>query len=167
MGGVVAFEMAQQLKAKGESVALLALVEPSRPPAPGIRSYFRLALSTGRHIAQRLANHIRNVAQLDSNEQHTYLRLKFKLLANAVALTRYRPHPYHGPITLFLAEETIGQFPRDPRMDWGGLTDHGATLHVVPGSHDTLTGNHVEIDAAHMRTLAEKISECLAEVDHE
>jgi thioesterase domain-containing protein len=40
-GEVVAFEMAQQIRAQGQRVALIALIEPSSPPAPSVRSHFR------------------------------------------------------------------------------------------------------------------------------
>jgi aspartate racemase len=125
-GGVVAFEMAQQLQAQAQRVALLALVEPSSPPVPGLRSYIKLAASILRRFVRRLGHHSRNVSQRDSVELRAYLRLKAKLVANSWALRRYAPQPYPGRIDLFMAHESLAHSPRDPRLGWRKLAAGGA-----------------------------------------
>ena len=65
MGGVVAYEMAQQLSAAGQRVGLLALLEP-RPPADGPRREFRppRMRSVARLFGSRLRLYARTFARL-------------------------------------------------------------------------------------------------------
>jgi thioesterase domain-containing protein len=161
-GGVVAFEMAQQLQAQGQQVALLALVEPSSPPVPGLRSYIKLAASILRRFVRRLGHHSRNVSQRDSVELRAYLRLKAKLVANSSALRRYAPQPYPGRIDLFLAHESPAQSPRDPRLGWRKLAAGGTEVHEIPGTHDAITRTHDAIlEECHMQALAELLRACI------
>jgi len=160
-GGVVAFEMAQQLQAQGQQVALLALVEPSSPHVPGLRAYFNLAAVSFRRFVRRFGRHSRNVSQLGSAEQRAYLRLKAKLFANSWALRRYAPQPYPGRIHLFLTSESL-RSPHASRLGWRELAANGAKVHEIPGTHATITGaNDAKIEKAHMRVLAEQLRACL------
>ena len=76
-GGVVAFEMAQQLRKLGEPVDLLVLLGPSPVSLPrGVR---RLAPSTatpavkeGPRLRERLSHHRQTVARLDSRQRIAY-----------------------------------------------------------------------------------------------
>ena len=76
-GGVVAFEMAQQLKKLGEPVDLLVLLGPSTVSLPhGVR---RLAPSTatpavkeGPRLRERLSHHRQTAARLDSRQRIAY-----------------------------------------------------------------------------------------------
>jgi len=164
-GGVVAFEMAQQLQILGQQVDLLALVEPSPPPVPGLRSYTKLAASILRRFVRRLGRHSRNVSQLSSAEQGAFVRLKAKVVANLWAVRRYAPQPYPGPIHLFLASESPAQSPHDPRLGWCEWATGGAEIHTIPGNHDTITGtNDTQIEEAHMQVLAEQLRVCIDEV---
>lgn len=117
MGGVIAFEMAQQLRAAGESVALLALIE----------SYTPRVLASLDAPASRVPE--------DVVDPIARRRLTAVLEANLQALHSYRPRPYDGPITLFAAREI--QLPAATR-GWSDLAKGGLTLHEVPGDHDSI-----------------------------
>jgi len=160
-GGVVAFEMAQQLQAQGQQVALLALVEPTPPWVPGLRSYLNFAVSIFRRMVRRFGHHSRNVSQLGFVEQGDYIRLKAKFIANSWALRRYAPQPYPGQIHLFLGSESLGSQP-DPRLGWRELATGGAEIHVVPGTHDAITRTHDAIpEESHLQVLAEQLRVCI------
>jgi thioesterase domain-containing protein/acyl carrier protein len=157
-GGVVAFEMAQQLQAKGQKVALLALIEPSRPPVPGLQTYFNLTASVLRRVVQRFGHHSRNLAQYNSAERGPYAHLKAKLFANMWAVVRYAPKIYPGRITLFLAHESLAKSPHDPRLGWREWTTKEVELQVVPGSHNTITRTHNAVpEETQIRVLAERL----------
>jgi amino acid adenylation domain-containing protein len=163
-GGVVAFEMAQQLQAQGEEVALLALVEPARRPLPGLQSCFSFFVSIFQLAARRFGRQVRNVSQLGSAERGTYARMKARVIANLWALTRYAPRPYPGRMHLFLVNESL-RSPRSPRLAWRELAIGGAQVHQIPGTHDTTTGdNDTEVDEACMEVLAERLRACIDDI---
>lgn len=160
-GGVVAFEMAQQLQARGQGVPLLALVEPSPPRVPGLRSYFNFATSIMRRSVRRFGHHSHRVSQLSSAEQRAYIRLKVKLIANSWAVRRYAPRPYPGRIHLFLTTESL-RSPHNPQLGWCELAAGGAEVYEIPGSHDIITGNNdTRIEEAHMQVLAKQLRACI------
>jgi len=162
-GGVVAFEMAQQLRARGQEVALLALVEPSPPRRSGVHSYQKLASYILRRIVRRAGYHSRSIAQRDAAEQREYLRMKRKIITNWLAMAAYTAKPYPGPIHLFLTGDSLGA-PRNPQLAWGELAGGGLGVYEIPGSHDTITGNNnTKIEEAHMQALAERLRGCIDE----
>jgi thioesterase domain-containing protein len=162
-GGVVAFEMAQQLQAQGQQVALLALIEPSPPSRARLRAYLSLAALFFRRLVARLGHHSRGVSQLGLAEGEAYLRLKAKLLANSLAVRRYTPALYPGHIHLFLGRESL-RSPRDPRLGWRDLAIDGAEVHLVPGSHETITRTHdAAPDESDLQILAEALRACIDE----
>jgi len=160
-GGTVAFEMAQQLHARGQDVALLALVETPRPRVPGLSSYFDSTAYVLRHIVRRLGHHSHRVSQLGSVEQWAYIRLKMKVFANILALARYTPQPYPGRIHLFMTNESVSS-PHATCSSWSELAAGGAEVHVIPGTHDTITrtGDAV-LEESHLRVLAEQLRACI------
>jgi thioesterase domain-containing protein/non-ribosomal peptide synthetase component F len=76
MGGTVAYEMAQQLRAQGEEVALLALFDTmnwcSIPPDNAFRKL--------RQFWQRLEYHCKNFLLLDASEKAQFFAEKIKVL---------------------------------------------------------------------------------------
>lgn len=162
-GGVVAFEMAQQLQARGQKVALLALIEPSPPPVPGLRAYFNLTTFLLRRVVQRFGHHSHNLVQYDTAERKNYARLKAKLITNMWAVTHYIPQKYSGRITLFLANDSVDKSPHNPRLDWQNLAVHGVEIHRIPGNHETITRTHDAVpEESQLQVLAERLSTCIA-----
>ena len=122
-GGIVAFEMAQQLEAEGQKVALLALLDswalaPEKPSPAAIEGRALLALAQdlgfGVDDAAFLSDHLSRLAQ---DEQLTYIlervraahlappdvglpqlrRHLYVLQTNLRARQSYRPQEYPGP----------------------------------------------------------------------
>lgn len=157
-GGIVAVEMAQQLRKAGEEVAPLLLMETiSVPPGPGnvkyhaarLKCLFSMPRERWRQYLRAKAKYKRQV-ELDNRmrfrqagenvdaEQRRWLeRLERVYNANLTALDAYRSEPYHGKIILFNAVEKDPGILPDPNYGWSGLADD-IEIHEVAGNHDTM-----------------------------
>jgi len=84
MGGTVAYEMAQLLKAKGEDVALLALFDTmnwcSIPSDNSFRKW--------RQFSQRLEYHVKNFLLLDMGEKRRFFAEKLHVLRSRMQIWR-------------------------------------------------------------------------------
>ena len=181
MGGVVAYEMAQQLSTQGQKVGFLALFDAEALPGPStpeekeaeILSWFAESLrlfADDLDIQQLLgATDIERWAVLLEQAKQSDI-LAPTLEANGVqflfnvfnrnvrAMWDYLPLPYAGQITLFKAEESPAG--KDPTLGWERLVSRSIACHTVPGNHFTMMrGPHVE-------TLAARLSECLSAHGH-
>jgi thioesterase domain-containing protein len=183
MGGLVAFEMAQQLHAMGEDVSFLALIDCRAPAFAKDREEDEsvLLLSFAQSLGISLPALPRDrgfMATLTADEQLSYilekgretgglapgveidwLRHLFKVFkANVYAARSYRPRFYQGKVTLF---KCAGPDP-DPvtasTLGWGSLARFPVEVHRVSGSHYTM------IDEPHVKSLAAALSSCIAAI---
>ena len=144
-GGIVAFEMAQQLQQRGEEVALLALIESYAYTEQERRS--QLVSQTDEaalraHFVKEGSTELVEVLG-DSTQDALHWQV-FK--ANWHALTRYRPQPYSAPITFFWAN----QEEEDSRKRWDKL--------VTQAEHHTIAGDHYSImRLPYVQRLARKL----------
>jgi phthiocerol/phenolphthiocerol synthesis type-I polyketide synthase E len=161
LGGTVAFEIAQQIHAQGERVALLALFDTTnwaKIPLPSMwdNSYYAI---------QRLIYHAANFLRLDSAGRNQFLREKMKVLrtripvwrgmflakfaknpgannseslalakiwqANDQAALTYVPRPYPGSVTDFRPIKQYRMFNR-PDAKWDRLAQGGQHVIVLP-----------------------------------
>jgi amino acid adenylation domain-containing protein len=179
LGGVVAFEMARQLREAGESVALLALLDSRlwSPPA---------CLST----LQKVRLHWRNLWHSSRGERWRYLRERGRLLAERIrrgdlrgaeddlvtgldlspssrkvarvhwqAWRDYQPHVYDGPITLFIAQdgpELSTAWRDDGSLCWTHWTTHNVDVCSVAGKHTDI------LQTDKVQALATKLSDHLS-----
>jgi len=157
-GGVVAFEIAQQLIKQGQQVNALALIEPASLPLPGARSYFDLANEILGRFTSHIGDHSKNVTALEFNEKIMYLRLRWKLISNMWGLKNYIPQIYKGSFYLFLTKESIEQ---SPRMGWQQFGADGVEVHQIPGTHRSITGDYAQIEDSQMKALGEKLRSCI------
>ena len=176
MGGVVAFEMAQQLHAQGQRVALLALFD-GRIPTPDetfpeedaeaivlVERYFGISFGPIESLAelpkdQQLAFMLEQAksaglvpAELDVSQARRFVDL---LRSDLRATQHYGLHRYPGRITFFKASETLAGTSPDPTLGWSGWASGGVEVHVVPGNHANL------MYEPHVEVLAEKLTACL------
>ena len=173
--GVVAFEMARQLAARGESVPLVALFDVDFPPsgvlpdllaiwllrAPrewarlrklhGRRRWAHLRESLGRWTAQALGG-----ADAGAPESDAAARLQRRLAALRDCAWRYAPQPYAGRLALFLGAETSVWFHRDRRLDWRRVALGGCEVRVIPGEHDAA------VLEPHAAAAADALRACIA-----
>ncbi len=191
-GGTIAFEMACQLAAEGQKVALLALLDTY--PA----GYFKLSPGSGSipqragRYARKLKSHAMNLSQLGAAEKVAYIcrklayapeKTKHKLYRRAYKL--YQQMGRALPPVLKNIEEINFAAVKDyvPQTYSGGVTLFLASdltagydlqdgwRELVDGSVEAheISGNHINmINEPHVRRLAEKLRGCLekTQADH-
>jgi thioesterase domain-containing protein len=178
MGGVVAYEMAQQLKGQGQQVSLLALMD-ARPvtsvddaaPLDQLTLLTNFARDLGLSV-DGLQLSTDELSKLDSDEllshvlqraidagvvpgdiQLAHARRLFEVFKiNVQALQSYRPEASSTRVTLLKAGE---QEVADETMGWGTLTSGEIEIHRVPGNHFTI------VREPNVRSLAEQLSDCI------
>ncbi|HET6763554.1 MAG TPA: thioesterase domain-containing protein, partial [Longimicrobiaceae bacterium] len=164
-GGVLAWEMAQQLRAMDRTVDLLTMFDtapltpeavsydPGDPAAvvwhtvagiAGFAAASRVDVESLRGLeprAQALAM-IRGLQLpqlLDDSRVDHVLALTAVRAANLRAQAAYRPHPYAGRITYFRTAGSETVFGRSPGQEfWSALALGGTDAHRVEGTHGTL-----------------------------
>ena len=164
MGGTVAFEVAQQLRALGETIALLALFDTM--------NWHKIPLTfwaKSSHASQRLFFHAASFLSLDSTSKAKFLKEKFAVLKTRIPAWRgmllsrffrrspntisdslvlgqiwqsndraswaYLPNPYPGVITDIRPAKQYRIFSK-PDLKWDRLTEKQEVivLPVYPGT---------------------------------
>jgi len=179
MGGVVAFEMAHQLREAGEEVAHLVLLETwlpgsasGPPPQPVSHSDAFLGL-----LADRLRLYATTLMRLRGRERLNYMRARLRALkemiaqrdvfrgdrtelrlravmqANLLALSRYAPRAYPGRALLFQAADRDVAVERDRRLLWRALIEGGLETYDIPGADSGM----MLVDPA-VRILAQQLN---------
>ncbi|NEP58183.1 MAG: hypothetical protein F6K31_14365 [Symploca sp. SIO2G7] len=170
MGGVIAWEMAQQLQAAGQEVELVALIDsyvPSKselePDEASLDN--SLAEDLGGLFGTELPLTQLNLEQLQPEEQLQQVFTAAKRLhllppemdmeqmhhlfqvfqANRVAIANYQPQPYSGKVVLFCASSTAED------RGWSSLTTGELETYKIPGDHYTM------IRSAHVQVLAQEL----------
>ncbi|MDB6015656.1 MAG: non-ribosomal peptide synthase [Pedosphaera sp.] len=172
-GGNVAWEMAHQLKAQGQQVALLALLETSAlPPRLTHYKYYvhRLfcllragPVAVARYLHRKLKRKFKPVAQspqtqddfaFDATAQGPFQNREHVYSINLAATRKHKSRPYAGTITLFngTGYESEGIIP--PHSGFTTLAGK-LELHLVPGDHRSV------LKEPNVRILAGKINACL------
>lgn len=182
MGGIVAFEMARQLQAHGQEVALLALLDAwAVPPSASDVEDDRMALlgsfvqSLGLSVDQ-FAVSVDDFWQLSPDEQLTcvldrarcanlvppdvtlpQLRRYLRVFAtNLRAVRSYVPQPCTGQLTLLRASDP-GMSSQDSTLGWGNLAAEGVAVHTAPGNHFTMLKEpHVQVVARWLRSCIDE-----------
>lgn len=175
VGGRIAFEMAQQLWAQGQQVALLVLMD-SGPPRlnssvsnpPGSRKSLSYYVRRSVYHLQRgqLTHVLKNTLKIFYHRRIAYMfmprhirHIQHVMDALNRASGSYVPQVYPGRITYFLAEKRQG-FSGTPRTRigaWYELAAGGLDVRVVPGDHLGM------LKEPHVRVMAEQLRSCLDE----
>ncbi len=162
-GGIVAFEIAQQLQALGTKVETLALIDSFNPTAlkRTKQDEGMLAMSFAKHLSgsfdKELPVSAEELRQLDLEEKLNHILNKGKKLqilppetrleqmqqlfavfqANVQAMQGYVPQPYSGQITFFYAEEPPEQLAEKQKQmqHWSSLAVGSIKIHKIPGDH--------------------------------
>jgi thioesterase domain-containing protein/acyl carrier protein len=159
LGGVVAFDMARQLRAAGQTVGLVALLDSQLWSPP-------MALS----IWQKLRLHWQNVRRNSNAVRRHYLRARWQLFVERIrrgnfrraeddlieglalssssrkvarvhwqAWRNYEPGIYDGTLTLFVAQQdpslrnTANDL--DPTRGWARWTTRPVEIHLTTATH--------------------------------
>lgn len=179
MGGVVAFEMAQQLRSSGHEVALLALME-TWPPEAIERSHFYERSSSLRSLAHRARWGLNKLMPLRRGQHRDFAMRSsgsgeegggyametgccdsFRervVAANHRAVLEYTPKCYGGQMLLVLADGRRIKEGADPRLRWAELAAGHCTVSRVPATDSgwLLKEPHLRTLAACLRTTLEQ-----------
>jgi thioesterase domain-containing protein len=166
-GGLVASEMARRLSAKGETVALLVMVE-SHPHWSYMPFGQKVAISKRRGkkfmtkilrragLRKKVSDDAGTAGPDEPEMGEKFSRVMRHAYDSAnLTLRRYRPRRYEGRIHFIKAKRTEGKFADDPIAVWAPLADDLVL--------DTVPGNHLGIVGTHSKTLAAVISRYLRE----
>ena len=161
MGGTIAYEVAQQLRAQGQDVALLALFDTMNWSKIGLLNSWGKS-----YIAcEKFGFHVANFFRLDSQGRSEFLSEKIQAFrnripvwkgmlhdrfkkssngasseslalgriwkANDIACVEYQPRPYPGVVTDFRPMKQYGLFDR-PDAKWDTLAKEGQNVVVLP-----------------------------------
>jgi len=178
-GGVVAFEIAQQLRDQGEEVALLAMIDSHAPDGSDQEAPDDLTLLAG--LAGDLGLQLDRISfdrerlqRLESDERLEYLlegakqrkvvppdlelaqlrRIFHVFKSNAQAMMTYLPRTYSGPITLFRASERRQTI--EESLGWSRFAAENLTVHEVSGDHFSM------VREPNVGTVAEEIARKLS-----
>jgi thioesterase domain-containing protein len=169
-GGVVAFEMARQLRAKGREVPLVALLDSHVPTGDDVlagRSDAELLRPVlldqagiegkkaewldqmpveGGQALDRLLEQARAAGVLRADVKADRIeRLLGVYKANLRALAAYRPQPYEGKLALFRSRSADAHSPADA---WAPYTGEALEIHEVEGDHYTMLATPHVLDLA-------------------
>jgi amino acid adenylation domain-containing protein len=180
VGGVVAFEMARQLLAQGQSVGLLALLDTTLPLNPANPRYAEEAELSAREYGlditleeldrlgpdEQLPYLWQHVQRLGLVESDTPLPLVQQILDDLKRLFHahirlandYQARPYAGRITMFRPSDSpvVACGPVD--RGWGEWAE-AVDVQFVPGHHHTM------VKEPHVQVLARQLQLCLRQAE--
>jgi thioesterase domain-containing protein len=178
-GGVVAFEMAQQLHAAGEVVAPLVMIDTFLMGPLADRAVERLRASLPYHAAMLFDYHLGQLLLRTPRQGLDYLasrvRARFRggdgAIADAMhagtalrrvvecslrALATYVPRPYPGSAVMLFSRGEPDRAFNDGRLAWADLLAGGLTLRFIPGNHENM------LDEPTVAGVAAVLDRCLA-----
>ncbi len=138
-GGTVAYEMAQQLTAQGESVGLLFMFDTFPGKYETTSSLLvKLWQLPKRDQFDYISRKLRSYAQnLGKRLNRLFLPPALRNVRAGItqAGMQYQMRPYAGPMVLFRASEKSLRGARDPYAGWKGLAKGGVEVCEIPGGH--------------------------------
>jgi thioesterase domain-containing protein len=162
LGGAFIFEMAQQLRAAGESVAFLGMLDaygpdyPKRLPGKSVvhykvsvhRNTLRLHDFAGQvaYLQRRVRKRSEIIYAYLMGPLYNRLRwpmpqaLRYNYVRQILnqAADAYRPQRYPGPLTIFRASIQPEGIEPDPSLGWREYADGMLTVHDTPGTHNSI-----------------------------
>ena len=179
-GGLVTFEMAQQLRADNESLGMVALLD--QPELSYVNRLKRSISARDRLQIHKLRLHhlVRGPDRIDyvkRSVQKRVSRLIFRLFraagrplpqsigtiedVNAFAARNYHPKSYDGTLTVLCGEWRAKSCGENPDLGWGKLARQ-VNAHRIPGHHDDIMAE------PNLSVLASRLISCIdgAMTDH-
>jgi len=176
LGGVIGYEMAQQLRAAGETVALTALIDSylpgdlrylhSRTPLAEYldRHLGEMLLLPGvarlKYLARWLANGGIRFGRVLGLREHSSLARATRKVTDAHwrAVLTYRPKPYGGKLVQLMCSDASHRAYEDRRLAWSLLAPEGFDVRIIPGNHLTM------VEEPYAQVLAQELQGCLDRV---
>jgi amino acid adenylation domain-containing protein len=173
-GGLLVYEIAQQLKHMGKKVDLLAIVDCNSPSLQKMRPSFLKSIQV----------HLSNLSQLENREKLQYIRDRIDYRLNNIdyrefllrtfpadappsaellklidtnfqASKNYIARPYSGNLTLFRCKMQNLDYCLSTDLGWGELVDGRVEIYNVASSHYGILREPV------VKVVAEKLKLCL------
>lgn len=137
-GGVVAYEMARQLSAMGDTVGLLALLDTYATNMKGdVTSFFKALFSSRRkELPRTVMAALRKKVTRNLNRVRLPEHIRRVHQACDGAANRYALRPYSGKVTLFRAVETSLRSSDDSYSAWSTFAGGGVEVHEIVGNHE-------------------------------
>ncbi|BAZ10963.1 amino acid adenylation domain-containing protein [Calothrix sp. NIES-4071] len=177
-GGIIAFEIAQQLIAQGQKIDLLFMFDTyapklyidnpslSRTISAYLQSLIKLPLQSKWNYALAKIDWLKSVLtgkpsskfdlwnESSFSEDSNPYNMKLIEAIKQATMADYSPQPYPGKVTLFTTKEVLRWCQYKPLRGWDELTQ-GVDIHSIPGTHlGMLSEPNVQI-------LAQKMMDCL------
>ncbi|MEA5552080.1 AMP-binding protein [Anabaena cylindrica UHCC 0172] len=183
-GGLVAYEMAQQLQKQGEKVSLVAMFDTCRPgyfqrlsvlkriplhlkniiqgghdyvlkKVIGWSRHTKYCIKKAYNYSLNVASHVLDISS-KSPETDKYLQI---IDANTQALEKYTFPAYVGRVALFRTKDEnrtdkIG-IKYDSQFGWGDIVTGELDIYHIPGSHLSL------LNEPYVRVVAKQLKDCL------
>ncbi|WP_036151603.1 non-ribosomal peptide synthetase [Maribacter forsetii] len=160
-GGIIAFEMAKQLMAKGEEISALALLDTYAYAHYGKSTSIGKKLAYGNYLANKTLHVLKQLSNVEgfkyrvgvtkTNLKKLYLRLKkdktaeaktaydweyeSRIIAHNKVVDRYHLKPLSIKVDLFRIEDVIDYTHDSVNLGWKSFAKDGIELHYVPGDH--------------------------------
>lgn len=177
LGGILAFEIASQLRDAGQNVSLVVLVDPPNPSS--IDSTHAL-----KHLFDYIGYAVRRAGRLGLGKSLAYLsehvveyfvrilgtkstKTEMGIIQTAVkrAALQYHPRQYDGKVLLLVASERPPHVDR--QLEWQSVVPRNLHTHYIGGHHrDLLDDNNVRIIAdaircqLNLKTDGQSVSSC-------
>ncbi len=173
MGGVVVYEMAQQLVAAGEEYPLVIFLDAPSPiyyeeqDTRVSGKLINLTRLSPRDQFQKLQLRLSQRFRWLRDEYLGRLLLKLNLpLTPALRIHRvrelnqrisdeYKPKPYPGPVTVLRASQQIRRAVPDPTLGWGQSVCGEITTYTIPGDHETI------FHEPNVKVMAQTLQACI------
>jgi thioesterase domain-containing protein/acyl carrier protein len=176
-GGMIAYEIAAQLLAAGESVSFVGVIDTlsdygsilgSRGEGPTEAQFFerfargefgdeladQLTAYVGRDDIDAMLDLCQRHGAIDAAIERATLRRHLAVRhAITLSLGHYRPQPIAVPLTVYTAAD---EGRPDPRLGWNEIAQHGLDVVELPGTHWSI------VDPTHIGVLGAAISQALA-----
>jgi aspartate racemase len=170
-GAHIAFEMATQLKAQGETVSLLAILDTwVMENTYSYLFYFDYYFQRSKWFLKLSARQKFDFlkGKLDSSIDNIATRLRLRegrgaSLPPVAAVywpdSSFVPHTYDGRITVFRVAHQPATRILSHTLGWESRSTGGVDVEIVPGGHHTM------LRQPHVEVLASRLSEILAKVE--
>lgn len=122
MGGIVAYEMAKQLKSRGQEVGLIALLDIMADDREKQIKALSSQVKTNEFIT----------AALPASQADAVVSVN---QGNLRAMLDYILQAYPGKVTLIKAIEQPSSISSDPYFGWRKYAQWGVEVHETPGNH--------------------------------
>ncbi|WP_282049074.1 non-ribosomal peptide synthetase [Maribacter aquivivus] len=160
-GGIIAYEMAKQLMAKGEEISALVLLDTYAYAHYGKSTSLGKKIAYGNYLANKTLHVLKQLSSREgfkyrigvtkANLKKLYLRLKKdkttvsktdydweyedRIIEHNKVVDRYHLKPLPIKVDLFRIQDVIDYTHDSVNLGWKSFAENGIELHYVPGDH--------------------------------